>query len=172
MHDIASQLVLKWARKGPSYRIPVTEDFTRLTLDTIALCTMDFRFNSFYQDGMHPFVDAMLAVLADSGAKARVPTFMHKFMVMRNKSQQENAKHMMDTAQEVVKYRRENPTGKKDLLDSLVNWKDPKTGECMRDQRIASNLITFLVAGHETTSGLLSFALSYAHQPKNVLQSS
>lgn len=35
MHDIASQLVLKWARMGPSYRIPVTSDFTRLTLDTI-----------------------------------------------------------------------------------------------------------------------------------------
>jgi cytochrome P450 / NADPH-cytochrome P450 reductase len=44
MHDIASQLVLKWARKGPSYRIPVADDFTRLTLDTIALCTMDFRY--------------------------------------------------------------------------------------------------------------------------------
>ena len=57
MHDIASQLVLKWARMGPSYRIPVTSDFTRLTLDTIALCAMDYRFNSFYQDDMHPFVE-------------------------------------------------------------------------------------------------------------------
>ncbi|KAF2108226.1 bifunctional P-450:NADPH-P450 reductase [Lophiotrema nucula] len=158
MHDIASQLVLKWARKGPSYRIPITEDFTRLTLDTIALCTMDYRFNSFYQDGMHSFVDAMLAVLTDGGARARIPKFMHKFMVMRNKSRQENGKHMVDTAQEVIRHRRENPSGKKDPLDSLINGKDPKTGEGMRDPLIASNLITFLIAGHETTSGLLSFA--------------
>lgn len=59
MHDIATQLVLKWARKGPEYRTPATEDFTRLTLDTIALCAMDYRFSSFYQDEMHPFVQAM-----------------------------------------------------------------------------------------------------------------
>jgi cytochrome P450/NADPH-cytochrome P450 reductase len=37
MHDIASQLVAKWARFGPGARIDVNADFTRLTLDTIAL---------------------------------------------------------------------------------------------------------------------------------------
>ena len=37
MHDIASQLVVKWARFGPKEKINVTEDFTRLTLDSIAL---------------------------------------------------------------------------------------------------------------------------------------
>lgn len=37
MHDVASQLVLKWARFGPDHDIDVSSDFTRLTLDTIAL---------------------------------------------------------------------------------------------------------------------------------------
>ena len=37
MHDIASQLVLKWARFGPENKIVVTDDFTRLTLDSIAM---------------------------------------------------------------------------------------------------------------------------------------
>ena len=37
MHDIASQLVTKWARFGPEEKIDVTGDFTRLTLDSIAL---------------------------------------------------------------------------------------------------------------------------------------
>jgi cytochrome P450 / NADPH-cytochrome P450 reductase len=45
MKDIASQLILKWAR-FPDYKIPTTDDFTRLTLDTLALCAMDYRFNS------------------------------------------------------------------------------------------------------------------------------
>jgi cytochrome P450/NADPH-cytochrome P450 reductase len=48
MHDIASQLVLKWARHGGDHAIQVVDDFTRLTLDTIALCAMDYRFNSWY----------------------------------------------------------------------------------------------------------------------------
>jgi cytochrome P450/NADPH-cytochrome P450 reductase len=37
MHDNASQLVSKWARFGPKEKIHVTQDFTRLTLDSIAL---------------------------------------------------------------------------------------------------------------------------------------
>ena len=37
MLDIGSQLVSKWARYGPEYKINVTDDFTRLTLDSIAL---------------------------------------------------------------------------------------------------------------------------------------
>lgn len=37
MMDIASQLVLKWARIGPDHPIHPIEDFTRLTIDTIAL---------------------------------------------------------------------------------------------------------------------------------------
>ncbi|KAK1019939.1 hypothetical protein LTR54_000583 [Friedmanniomyces endolithicus] len=44
MKDIASQLVLKWARYGSDYVIPTTDDFTRLTLDTLALCAMNYRF--------------------------------------------------------------------------------------------------------------------------------
>ena len=48
MFDVATQLVLKWERFGSEYRIDPTDDFTRLALDTIALCSMHYRINSFY----------------------------------------------------------------------------------------------------------------------------
>lgn len=161
MHDIASQLVLKWARLGSSYKIPVTEDFTRLTLDTIALCAMDYRFNSFYQDEMHPFVQAMIGVLSEGASRLKKPKLMQKFMYKRNEQVRVDSKYQMDVAMDLVKRRREQPSAKKDILNSMINGKDPKTGEGMRDDLIAANMITFLVAGHETTSGLLSFAFYY-----------
>lgn len=40
MHEVVSQLALKWARQGSSARIDVGEDLTRLTLDTVALTSM------------------------------------------------------------------------------------------------------------------------------------
>ena len=43
MIDIASQLLLKWERFGPSHAINSTADFTRLTFDTVALCSMSYR---------------------------------------------------------------------------------------------------------------------------------
>jgi cytochrome P450/NADPH-cytochrome P450 reductase len=63
MLDIAGQLMLKWERLNADDEIDVTDDMTRLTLDTIGLCGFDYRFNSFYRDGNHPFVDAMVRSL-------------------------------------------------------------------------------------------------------------
>ena len=61
MYDIISQCTLKWERLvyfvmqlvwlltvivhrfGPSYKIDASADFTRVTFDAIALCTMSYR---------------------------------------------------------------------------------------------------------------------------------
>ena len=60
MLDIAEQMLTKWERLGPEADLDVTDNMTRLTLDTIALCGFGYRFNSFYQREMHPFVEAMV----------------------------------------------------------------------------------------------------------------
>ena len=57
MNDIAAQLMQKWERLNPGEPVDVTADMTRLTLDTIALCGFGYRFNSFYRDTQHPFVE-------------------------------------------------------------------------------------------------------------------
>ncbi|CAL3969579.1 unnamed protein product [Diplocarpon coronariae] len=157
MHDIASQLVVKWARFGPKERINVPEDFTRLTLDSIALCAMDTRFNSFYHEEMHPFVDAMVGLLAESAARARRPAVANYFFRSAQLKYDSDIALLKKVAAEVVAARRSNPNDKKDLLNAMVNGRDPKTGEGLTEESILNNMITFLIAGHETTSGLLSF---------------
>lgn len=44
------------------------------------------------------------------------------------------------------------------MLARMLNVEDPETGEKLDDENIRFQIITFLIAGHETTSGLLSFA--------------
>ncbi|MFI6920551.1 cytochrome P450 [Nonomuraea spiralis] len=41
----------------------------------------------------------------------------------------------------------------------MLEAADPRTGERLSDENIRNQVLTFLIAGHETTSGLLSFAL-------------
>ncbi|ETI24782.1 hypothetical protein G647_04152 [Cladophialophora carrionii CBS 160.54] len=158
MYDIATQLIAKWARTGPEQKIAVADDFTRLTLDSIALCVMDKRFNSFYSEKMHPFVDAMVGFLLESGRRGTRTRIGALFNRTAEREYFENIATMRNVAQEMVDHRRANPTEKKDLLNAMLFGKDPKTGEKMTDQSIINNIITFLIAGHETTSGLLSFA--------------
>ncbi|CAJ2504411.1 Uu.00g118050.m01.CDS01 [Anthostomella pinea] len=161
MKDIASQLVLKWARYGGDYVIPTTDDFTRLTLDTLALSAMDYRFNSFYTDDMHPFIEAMTRFLKGGGARAQRPSYLASFFRAQDRQFFEDIEYMRTLSREIVEKRIQHPTESKDLLNAMVNGKDPKTGKTLSNETIIDNMITFLIAGHETTSGLLSFLFYY-----------
>ncbi|MBE7197860.1 MAG: cytochrome P450, partial [Parafilimonas terrae] len=46
-----------------------------------------------------------------------------------------------------------------DLLTLLLRATDPETGTSLSDVEIKANLVTFIIAGHETTSNALTFAL-------------
>ncbi|KAJ3541460.1 hypothetical protein NM208_g4601 [Fusarium decemcellulare] len=158
MYDIATQLALKWARHGSSQPILAADDFTRLAFDTIALCSMDYRFNSFYRDSVHPFIDRMGSVLTESGKRFQRPAAARLLYRTTTKKYFDDIKQMREVADEVVQARKADPDNKKkDLLTAMLNGVDAKTGRKMTDTSIADNLITFLVAGHETTSGTLSF---------------
>ncbi|OTA65736.1 cytochrome P450 [Hypoxylon sp. EC38] len=160
MKDIGSQLALKWARQGPQKRINAPEDFTRLTLDTIALCSMGFRFNSFYSDKMHPFVDSMVKFLLECGRRSQRPPLPSILYRNRDKVFQHHISVLRETAETVLKERVANPTNeRKDLLTAMLKGRDSLTGQKISDESIIDNLITFLVAGHETTSGTLSYAM-------------
>jgi cytochrome P450/NADPH-cytochrome P450 reductase len=158
MHDIAAQLTLKWARYGPDTPISVTDDFTRLTLDTLALCSMGFRFNSFYSPVLHPFIEAMGDFLVECGKKSSrlpLPSIVYR---ARDYKFEQDISVLRTTAKEVLESRKATKSDRRDLLTAMLEGVDPKTGQHMSDESIMDNLITFLIAGHETTSGLLSFA--------------
>ncbi|KAL2869660.1 bifunctional cytochrome P450/NADPH--P450 reductase [Aspergillus lucknowensis] len=157
MHDIASQLALKWARYGPDALIMVTDDFTRLTLDTLALCSMGYRFNSYYSPVMHPFIEAMGDFLTEAGEKSRRPPLPGIFFYNRDQKFHDDIAVLRNTALEVLEARKAGKTSRDDLLAAMLRGVDSKTGLKMTDESIMDNLITFLIAGHETTSGLLSF---------------
>lgn len=157
MKDIAFQLCMKWARTDEDRVVSLTDDFTRLTLDTIALCTMDYRFNSFYStDHMHPFVDAMLDVLSSSGVYNSRPAIVNKVIGGAEREKiQSGARIMSEIAQSIINKRKNEPIDKQDMLNVMLYGKDPKTGQTMRDELIGAEMVTFLIAGHETTSGAL-----------------
>lgn len=103
------------ARQGPDHSIHVTDDFTRLTLDTIALCAMDYRFNSYYSEKMHPFVQAMADFLKVSGDRARRDPITQLFYRAETAQYWENVELLRKTSLDVIQKRKGNPSDKKDL---------------------------------------------------------
>lgn len=57
-----------------------------------------------------------------------------------------------------------------DLLDILLNARDPETGEGFSDEVIRSDSLTFVLAGHETTSSLMTFVVRDLLLRRDVLE--
>ncbi|KAH7002557.1 cytochrome P450 [Ilyonectria destructans] len=178
MVGIAEQLCLKWplnnhvrARLGASAPLDVSREFTRLTEDTIALCSMGYRFNSFYlDDKMHPFVESMFEVLAEADIQANLPDLAIRLRRSSLSKFKKNTSKLNGICKEIIDQRRENPVESRDLLNAMLNGRDPKTGKGLTEESVIQNMITFLIAGHETTSGLLSFAFYYLLENPDALK--
>ncbi|AOS62030.1 bifunctional cytochrome P450/NADPH--P450 reductase [Actinoalloteichus hymeniacidonis] len=160
MLDIAEQLMVRWQRFGSDHTIDVAEDMTRLTLDTIALCAFNVRFNSFYSEKPHPFVGAMVRSLVEAGARPERLPGVQPFLVGTNRQYRTDIAAMQRITDDIVATRNGLPAEDQpdDLLQRMLTAADPLTGEKLSEENIRHQLVTFLVAGHETTSGLLSFA--------------
>ena len=69
-------------------------------------------------------------------------------------------KDMKRVADEAVEARRKRgPQGVPDLLDLLLDGVDPETKRRMDTAELRDNLLTFIVAGHETTALTLAWSL-------------
>ncbi len=172
MVDIAEQLLAKWARTNADDEIDIPGDMTRLTLDTIGLCGFDYRFNSFYRENMHPFVQSMVRALAEAMDSTNRLPLQDKLLIHKHRQNQADINFMNETVDRIIKERKElgvENSPKQDLLYHMLVGKDKQSGEQLDDVNIRYQIITFLIAGHETTSGLLSFATYFLLQHPEVL---
>lgn len=99
MVDICDQLTLKWARFGPEHVIEPSDDFTRLAFDTVCLCAMNYRLNSFYLKELPGFIEAMGNFLTESGTRTRRPKIVQSLMMQTNTQYNQDIKTMNDVAE-------------------------------------------------------------------------
>lgn len=163
MLSVADRLTDHWDRRLASgHTVDVPGDMTRLTLETIARTGFGHDFGSFERDRPHPFVTAMVGTLGYAQRLNTVPVPLAPLLLRR--ATRRNAADMAclnRTVDELVAARRRSGGGQGDLLDRMLATAHPETGERLSAQNVRKQVITFLVAGHETTSGALSFALYY-----------
>ncbi|MEQ1929988.1 MAG: cytochrome P450 [Parvularculaceae bacterium] len=178
MSDIASQLCLKWERLNDDDEIDVVRDMTGLALDTIGVCGFDYRFNSFYRSDFHPFIDALTRTLETCMMQRGLP-FEDVALKKRLDQLKTDVGFMNALVDDIVKERKRGQSAagsaadggkaQKDLLSYMLAGVDRQTGESLSDENIRYQINTFLIAGHETTSGLLSFTLYFLLNNPGVL---
>ncbi|MFJ2724263.1 cytochrome P450 [Streptomyces collinus] len=163
MLAVAARLTGHWDRELAAGRpVDVPGDMTKLTLETIARTGFGHDFGSFERDRPHPFVRAMVGTLTYAQRLNSVPVPLAP-LLLRGPARRNAADiaHLNRTVDGLVAARRRSGGGDGDLLDRMLATAHPKTGERLSAENVRKQVITFLVAGHETTSGALSFALYY-----------
>lgn len=70
---------------------------------------------------------------------------------------------------EIIKRRRNEEISRNDLLDMLIAAGEKQSGEGMTDREIRDEVLTLMLAGHETTANLLSWTIFLLSQNPNVM---
>ena len=173
MLQAARELFAVWdAGRGT---VDVSADMTRLTMETISRTAFSHDFGSFTRTEPHPFIPAMIAALKAGQRKGTLAS-MPGAKVMARRIDRRNAHHQAYVDRlldDIIAERRAGvdvPAGQADLLGLMLDTPHPETGERLDDLNIRHQILTFLVAGHETTSGALSFALFHLTRSPGALR--
>jgi unspecific monooxygenase len=170
MLAVVSELFDSWdAHQGP---VDVSADMTKLTLETISRSAFSRDFGSFTRTDPHPFVPAMVAAL-QAGQRKGVLNAMPGSGLLARRIDRRNAHYQSyvdSLIDDMIAARRHgDDPDSQDLLAIMMSTAHPVSGQRLSDRNIRYQILTFLVAGHETTSGALSFALYYLSRSPGVL---
>ncbi len=172
MVDVAGELVNSWdARARSGATVDVSADTTRTTLETIGRCAAGYSFGAFDTEALHPFVHHMVAALRGS-EKLGVfwKTYLPEFVAdIYERKVRKHATYLHGVADEIIAARRTGGLGQHDDLLEIMLSPDSDGHLVLDEANIRYQLINFLVAGHETTSGALSFALYFLSRNPDVL---
>ncbi|MYW19205.1 cytochrome P450, partial [Streptomyces sp. SID2955] len=170
MLKVARRLIDSWDRAARAgLPVDVPEDMTRMTLDTIGLAGFGYDFGSFGREEPHPFVESMVRCLEWSMTRlARTPGQDHS---AADAAFRRDADHLARVVDDVIAARTgTDQSGADDLLGLMLSAPHPADGTTLDAQNIRNQVITFLIAGHETTSGAMSFALYHLAKHPAVLR--
>src|SRR5260370_33443298 len=79
------------------------------------------------------------------------------FPTPRNRRIQQAIRTLDGVVQEIITEHRRLVDDKDDLLSMLLLARDEETGEGMNDRQVRDEVMTLLLAGHETTSNALTW---------------
>jgi unspecific monooxygenase len=160
MVEVARELVEVWDHAtGP---VEVSPSLTKLTLETIARTAFSHPLGSFTRPDVDPFVTAMVATLRHGQRRAAIASLPLGGVIARrfDRRVQVHRDLVAGIIDRIIGERvASGDTSERDLLGRMLHATHEETGARLDPLNIRYQVLTFLVAGHETTSGALSFAL-------------
>ncbi|MDP2579668.1 cytochrome P450 [Shimia thalassica] len=137
--------------------VDLMEEMVRTTFDVISDVTFSGE-GSFDSDAVHRSIDAYIAAAGKVSIldMLGVPDWVPRPSRFTSGPVVAQMKQVADQA--IVERRKRGASAVPDLLDMLLSGQDPETKRKMNTAELRDNLLTFIVAGHETTALTLAWS--------------
>jgi cytochrome P450 len=153
----ARQLLDRWRRSPVGSRQQIERDMTRVTFDVVCATLL-------------PSGDATVATTVEASTdRFQKSGNWHRLYIIANapswlpqpgrRAMQEAIRTLRSLVAGMVRERRRTGETRDDLMHRLMHAHDPETGRPMNDEQLIDNLLTFYLAGHETTAMALTWTL-------------
>lgn len=150
--DATERLLAEW---DDGQEVVLGDAFSRLALSILTNSLFDFELGE--RREVVTTAAAELQELADFEGTGAVDLLLPSWITTPGQRRYERAMDAFDeTVRELVERRRRNPDRHDDLLTTMLETEDDHE-YAMSDAEVHDHLVTFLVAGHETTATVLTF---------------
>ena len=170
MLSVADDLRDSWTNSETDV-VDVTTAMTHTTLEVIARAGFSMGLGLFGDqsgsvDNAQAFLDALGRTLVWASESTNdLPLIGHVREAFRQRQLRRDIATVQSTVDQIIEMRTYAGQVKStDLLDLMLSTADPETGELLDHNNVRNQILTFLVAGHETTASLLETTLFYVAQ--------
>lgn len=156
MLETTEQMIADWSRRPGDEPIDIAAEMAQLTLSIAG----KLLFNRDIGRQSDWIGEAMLLIFRDINRRLSNPLALPRSVpTLHNRKVQGAIDRLEDLVYEMIEERRGQEGDYDDLLSTFMLAEDEDSGERMSDKQIRDEVLTFVLAGHETTSNHLAWTL-------------
>jgi len=143
----------KYAETGTAF--DAAEEMVKLTL---RILTKSLFSTALTEEEIQKIATVFFPILEETNQRISYPIpILYKLPTKKNKAYIRNIADLDAIINRIIKERRSQEKPASDLLQMLMEAKDEETGKSLSDEELRNEIITILIAGHETTANALAW---------------
>ncbi len=162
-------LLKEWDQLPDGSEIDLSHEMMRLTLKNVGMAL----FGIDISDQSNKIGPNLIKAFQHARYKLNAPIALPEWLPTKENKDFKVALSALDeVVWEIIAEHKKNSAGGTDLLSMLIAAQDADTGERMTDQQLRDEVITILIAGHDTVGAALCWAfilLSQNHDKRKIL---
>ncbi|KAI8981092.1 cytochrome P450 [Pilobolus umbonatus] len=161
MGILTQKLIKVFEQYSPTDKVDILQWATNITFETIGRIGFGYEFNmlSSPDQPTHPFIEAMNYCLTQAICRIQQAQFIKQLPIEANRRFDRSVHLMRDIVDNVIRQRKsDGQDANNDLLGYMLNARD-QHDLGLSDENIRDQVVTFLIAGHDTTANTLAWTL-------------